>query len=863
VGVEPAVAGLEGILDVLPSPLLLIEPVTARVFYANRAAHRLAGGAFPTGAGAERYHELYRCYDEHGRRIPNDEMPGVRAARGERISNFQMDWETPDGLRSLVVAGDTVVLAGGDPVTVLTFEDVTELVTARRHNELLADASGLLARSLDWDETLKTVARLAVPAYADWCFVELLQPDGSIERVVTEHADPGKREFVEEYDRRYPLDPDSPVGSPQVIRTGEPVLMSEMPDGFWEAVAQDPEQLRLLREVGFVSSLIVPLRVRGVVIGDLALASAESGRRYDEHDLRVAQELADRCALALDNARLYTSLREADAASRRSRDELEAILEGVADAVTAQAPDGRLVYANDAAVRLLSFESAAELLAAPPLEIMARFSMRAEDGSELPLERLPGRRALTGERPEPLTVRYRHHASAEDRWSRVQSTPVFDEDGRVRLAINVIEDITDIKRGEEGHRFLSEASRVLVASLDYEETLGAVARLAVPEIADWCAVDLVTPDGLARVAVAHVDPERVELARRLQDRYPPDPSRDVGVWAVLRSGRAQLFHEIPDELLESAAQDAAHLELLRSVGLRSAMIAPMTLRDRVLGALTFVSAESGRRYDDHDLALAEDLSLRAAAAVENARLYQARSAIAHTLQASLLPPVLPELPGIEIAAEYRPAGEGFEVGGDFYDVFSTAEDQWYAVIGDVCGKGAEAAAVTALARYTIRATAVRRRSPSAILRWLSDAMIQQGEAGGRFCTIACAHLDLARSPARVTVACGGHPLPLVVRGDGGVDEVGIPGTLLGLVPQPDLQDRSTELRPGDVLVLYTDGLTEAGAPARVWSPAELAASAGGATGRPAAEVVEHLVSAALGGLAAPRDDVAVLALRAA
>ena len=157
------------------------------------------------------------------------------------------------------------------------------------------------------------------------------------------------------------------------------------------------------------------------------------------------------------------------------------------------------------------------------------------------------------------------------------------------------------------------------------------------------------------------------------------------------------------------------------------MLAPMTLRDRVLGVISFVSAESGRRFDEHDLALAEDLALRAAAAVENARLFETASAIAQTLQTSLLPPVLPELPGMELAAAYLPAGKGYEVGGDFYDVFNTADDQWYLVIGDVCGKGAEAAAVTALARYTIRAAAVRRRSPAAILRWLSDAMLQQAE----------------------------------------------------------------------------------------------------------------------------------------
>jgi PAS domain S-box-containing protein len=673
-----------------------------------------------------------------------------------------------------------------------------------RRRRLLADASGMLARSLEFGETLATVARLAVPAFADWCFVELLRPDGGISRVVIEHADPSKRDFIEEYDRRYPIDPNAPVGSARVVRTGEPELMSEIPDAFWDMVAADPEQHRLLRGVGLRSSMVVPLRVRGVVIGDIALATAESGRSYDEADLRMAQELADRCALALDNARLYTELLEADAASRRSRDELEAILEGVADAVTAQTPEGRLVYANHAAVRLLGYTTAEELLAAAPGEIRERFDMRDDDGSPLPVERLPGRLALMGERPEPLTVRYRRAGESHLRWSRVQARPLFDEAGAVRLAINVIEDITDIKRAEHGQRLLAEASRALVGSHDHRRALQAVAGLAVGALADWCAIDL---DG-ERVATApaeeEIDPSAVDAGFTLQ--------------------------------------------------------VPLQARDRMLGTLTLVSTE-GRRFDEHDRALAQDLALRAATAVESARLYETRSAIAHTLQTSLLPPVLPELPGLELAAAYRPAGEGHEVGGDFYDVFSTAEDEWYAVVGDVCGKGAAAAAVTALARYTIRAAAVRRRSPSAILRWLSDAMIQQSEGAGRFCTIACVHLDLSRAPVRATVSCGGHPLPIVLRAAGGYEEVGVPGTLLGLVAGPRLEDRETELAAGDTLVLYTDGLTEGGAPERVVEPAELAAAATG--NGSVGGAVDRLVAAAIGELAAPRDDVAVLALRAA
>jgi serine phosphatase RsbU (regulator of sigma subunit) len=223
------------------------------------------------------------------------------------------------------------------------------------------------------------------------------------------------------------------------------------------------------------------------------------------------------------------------------------------------------------------------------------------------------------------------------------------------------------------------------------------------------------------------------------------------------------------------------------------------------------------------------------------------------------------VPRLEVAAAYRAAGEGFDVGGDFYDVFGTTEDQWYALVGDVCGKGAEAAAVTAMARYTIRAAAVRRRSPAAILRTLSEAMLRQddGAAGsGRFCTIACVHLDLARETVRATVACGGHPLPAILRADGSVEELGATGTLLGLVERPDLHDVAGELAPGDTLVLYTDGLTEAGAPERVWAPEDLLESLRGAAGRPARGIVEHLMAQAIDSLPAPRDDVAVLALQA-
>jgi serine phosphatase RsbU (regulator of sigma subunit) len=493
-----------------------------------------------------------------------------------------------------------------------------------------------------------------------------------------------------------------------------------------------------------------------------------------------------------------------------------------------------------------------------------RFEMTGEDGGAIDIERLPGRRALRGEHPEPLVVRSRMAGSREWRWTRVKSTPVLEPDGSVRLAINVIEDITELKRSEQGQRFLAEAGRVLAGSLDYQETLAAVARLAVPDIADWCAVDAIVDGELKRVATAHADPRKVEEVLQVAERYPPDPTAETGLYGVLRSGRSEVWAEITEEMLQGAARDEGHLALLRSIGMTSAMIVPMLTHGTVVGVITFVSAETGHAFDDADLTIAESLSSRAATAIENSRLYAARSAIARTLQASLLPPALPEVPGFELAAHYHSASEGTEVGGDFYDVFNTAEDQWYAVVGDVCGKGAEAAAVTAMARYTIRAAAVRRRSPAGILRLLSEAMLREDSPDlvGRFCTIACLQLDLSRTPARATVACGGHPLPAVLRADGTVEELGTPGTLIGLVERPELQDRTCELHAGDTVVLYTDGLTEAGAPDRIWDDEDLARVLHGAAGGSPQQVVDHAVREALGVQPAPRDDIAVVALRA-
>ena len=547
----------------------------------------------------------------------------------------------------------------------------------------------------------------------------------------------------------------------------------------------------------------------------------------------------------------------------RARDELEAMLSGIADAVTGQAPDGSLIYANDAALSTLGFQTREELLSTPPQDILARFDLYEESGLLFPLGDLPGRRALTGEGVAEAIIRFRVRATGEERWSVVKSTPVHDNDGFLRMAINVIEDITSHKRSELAERFLSESSRLLASSLDPDEVLERVANLAVPEVADWCAVDVLRVDGeLERVALAHTDPEMLEKGREVSRRYPPRADQPTGPANVIRTGRSEFAEEVPIELLRRVVEDDRHFELVTELGMRSAMTVPMVARSGTLGAMTFVTGPSGRRFDRRDLELAEELARRCATAVENARLYVERAYIARTLQESLLPSELPEIPGLETAARFRPTGEGHDMGGDFYDLFSSGGRGWTVVMGDVCGKGPDAAAVTALARYTLRAAAMRERLPSRGLHVLNEALLRQ-RTDRRFCTVAYAYLESIESGVRLGFASGGHPLPLLVRPDGDVVPVGAPGTLLGVVPDPSFEDRSVELSPGDALVFYTDGVIEDRGDGGLEEEqlVELLSNCAGKGADAIAARVEEEAIRSQGGH--PRDDIAVLVLRVA
>jgi serine phosphatase RsbU (regulator of sigma subunit) len=334
-----------------------------------------------------------------------------------------------------------------------------------------------------------------------------------------------------------------------------------------------------------------------------------------------------------------------------------------------------------------------------------------------------------------------------------------------------------------------------------------------------------------------------------------DEREDALMTALLRDPLGEPIGEVMRGAPALVAATPAGLGTPRSV------IVPLRARGRAHGVLAAGFDDLGVGADDEALALFDDLARRAALALDNARLYKERDQVARTLQRSLLPGTLPDVPGVELAGRYVAAGEGNEVGGDFYDCFATGGGDWALVIGDVCGKGAEAASLTALARYTLRAAAQHTRRPQAVLLELNDALLR-AQLGYRFCTVLYASITPRDDRVSVCLATGGHPLPMVLRAGGTVETVGAPGSLVGILDAPDITEESIDLEPGDALVLVTDGVTEATAADRATGPGRLAAllaRCAGAGAEAIAEAVEKDALEAQGGEA--RDDVAVLVAR--
>src|SRR3954468_5924105 len=410
---------------------------------------------------------------------------------------------------------------------------------------------------------------------------------------------------------------------------------------------------------------------------------------------------------------------------------------------------------------------------------------------------------------------------------RASFYPVHEAGRTVGVAVTV-EDDSERSRAQAGLQLLADAGAVLESSLRAGERLEMLVAMLVDDYAEACVVELLQRGRLRTAAVAHRDPG---AAHALRERHDRDPIPDaVRMGCVERTTRR--------------------------------ISAPLLARDRVLGVLTLLRGDRDQDFDDVDLAFVEEVASRAALAVDNALLLEQQTEIAQTLQRSLLPPHLPAIPGVELAALYRVGSAGIEVGGDFYDVFPT-RGGWTGTIGDACGKGAAAASVPALARHTIRALAFEAETPGEVLHGVNDRLARQPD-GEALLTAALVKLVPGRDELKVTVACAGHPPPFVVRADGAVEELGRPGTMLGpFAREAIFEDVSTVLRPTDALVLYTDGVTEARRDGSLFGEARLRAVLHDSAGWPAHRMADAIQSAVEDFGGAPDDDMALLVASAA
>ena len=334
------------------------------------------------------------------------------------------------------------------------------------------------------------------------------------------------------------------------------------------------------------------------------------------------------------------------------------------------------------------------------------------------------------------------------------------------LADSCVQAIERIRAQDESARqqarlqFLADATTKLSESLDYQRTLVEVARMAVPDWADWCAIDLVEDDRLHRLAVEHVDPEKVALAVQVEAGYPARRDVETGASGVV-TGQPLLIPDVTDEMVVAGAQDEEHLRVLRILQLRSVLVVPLMVRGTVIGVMSWVMAESARRYDTGDVAFAEDLGHRAAIAIDNSRLHTETLETAVQLQHAVLPRLAAQLPGWEIAAHYSPAGRT-EVGGDFFDVIPAHGDRLVVFVGDVMGRGVHAAAAMAQMRASIRAFVAVDPSPALVLARL-DRLFEAYDVA-RFVTLVYVLIDTRDDVAAMLNA--GHPPPVVLHADG-------------------------------------------------------------------------------------------------
>ncbi|QSQ22122.1 PAS domain-containing protein [Pyxidicoccus parkwayensis] len=602
---------LRAVLRLLPVGVFIAD-AHGRLLETNAAAEAIWGRP-PLVDDISGYREYAAWLPDTGRRLEAHEWGMARALlHGETVLNQEVDIVAFDGARRTILNSATP-LYGADGMllgAVAVNVDITERKVAERAEAFLSSASRLLAESLEWEPTLKAVARLATHAWADYCLLDVLGEDGTLHRLALFARDAGRQPLLDRA-MPYPARMGSDTVMARAIAEGRSMLVQDITPEWLASHARNAEHLRMMQELGPRSMLALPL-VRGERrFGLITLISTSQARRYTPRDLAYAEEFARRAALAVDSARLYREAREA----LRARDASLALLESffAASPVGMAFMDRELRYAHINPVL-------AALNGVPPEEHMGRTPSEVLGPMAAPFEVALRRVLSTG---EPLadqpTVDPR---PGEPRHYTATYFPVRVHGETLGVGATVRE-VTEQKREEERLRFLANATVRLSASLDWRTTLSNVTELLVDQLADYCTVDIVAQDGvgLERVeARAREAPTQQMLREAL--RYAPPPGVRTAVRRVLETGQPELASELDAAALDALAVSPEHRRLMESLSPRSMMFVPLMARGRTLGVVSVVSQSASRRYGARDLVFLEDLAARAALAVDNAWLYR-------------------------------------------------------------------------------------------------------------------------------------------------------------------------------------------------------------------------------------------------
>ena len=826
-----AASVLDAVIESAPVGVMVVDS-DLRIMRLNRAMCEITGTEEALQLGRP-LHEV----------LPGiEEAPVREALAGISSSDIELDRTDAAGfMRRYAVSLRPVAEADGGALIACLVDDITELVGWRRGlggiEHLAADLSAAVTQA-EVTDLILTGGRQLVGAES---VAAALRSDGANDLVMVGMA--GFDERIRRDWDSFDLEPRTPMGD--AVTSGRPMFLDSSDD-----------RAREYPHLGNVTGqtiAAVPIKGRGGVIGAIAFRFGD-GRRLADGDRALMLTVAGYYGHALDRAKLFE-------AAESERQRLAALMDQLPVGVAiAEAPSGHIVAVNPKATEIWRVPPPGP----EPITDVTGYVAFHKDGSRYQPADWPLARSLaTGEVVEGEEVDVEFGDGTRG-WVNLSARPVLGPNGRVLGAVTTLVDVTEPRRRETEARFIADATDLLTESLDPDETLRRLAELAVPRLADWCAVYIKDGGEIRTVAVAHSDPKKIELARELNRRYPTDPDSEAGVAGVIRTGTPQLTPRITREMVEKAAPNADFPRIIfDELGLRSALTVPLRARGRLFGALTLVSAESNRIFDERDVTFAEDFVTHAALAVANAQLYAEQQEIALTLQRSLLPVQLPDLPGVEAAATYRAAGERNMVGGDFYDLWAIADDSFGIAIGDVCGKGAAAAALTALARHTVRTAslALPDHRPADVLRALNDGIIRRTGSSG-FCTVAHGYATRTPEGFDVTVASGGHPLPFVIRADGSVEQPGKPGTLLGVFADINVCEHRIQLQPGDQIVLWTDGIADRRGDGELFGEDRLRELLLVNAGRSPREIADAIEASVVGFSGTdPQDDIAIIVAR--